>query len=244
MRKVLVVSLIVAAFSMWGCSKKGYVIVEKSEAFDKEKRNIKASDIYYFEPTVASYYIRKSVDNQFLVAEKHKITIGEALKKTGRRSGFRVQMLTSETIRNNYSQDSEELLQLRRSILNATALQDNPINSGRKVSDNYKQRKIFVTPPRFASEFSHLSGNYSPYFGLTGVFAVDAEPSSREARDFMSRHKSIRYGQYYYFYHMVVNVETSEIIYREVKQIPYKFSSQYLNVILTDSYALLKENLK
>ncbi len=244
MRRTLIFSLIVCASSIWGCSNKGYVIIEKSEAFNTEKRNVKTSDIYYFEPTVTSYYIRKAVENQFLAAEKYKEITNEALKKTGRRSGFKVKMLTSETIQNDYSQDSEELLQLRRSILNATALQDNPINSGRRVSDRYKQRKIFVTPPRFASEFSHLSGNYSPYFGLTGIFAVDAEPSSREARDFMSRHKSIRYGKYYYFYHMVVNIETSEIIYREVKQVPYKFSPKYLSVILTDSYALLKENLQ
>lgn len=243
MRKISVFVLIAFALFMGSCQK-GYVIIEKSEDFGKEKKQIRASNIYYFEPTVTSYYIRKNVVNQFLLAEKYKSKIQDDLQKAGRKSGFRVQLVDNRAIQSNYSQHGEELLQLRRSILNATALQDNPINSGRRINDNYKQRKIFIIPPRFASEFAHLSGSYSPYFGLTGIFAVDAEPGSREAREFMSRNKAIRYGKYYYFYHMVVNIETSEIIYREVKRVPLKFSVKYLPVLLWDSYALLKDNLK
>jgi hypothetical protein len=242
MKKItlLIISL---AFMFQGCDK-GFVIVERSESFSNSKHELKNANIYYFEPSVTSYYIRKEVENQFLKADQFKTYVGQELSKAGRKNGIKVNLLDNRTLQNDYVSYNEELLLLKKAILNATALQENAINSGRKVSGDYKQRKVFVANPRISAEFSHLSKNFSPYFGMTGIFAVDSEPSSREAREFVSRHKAIRYGQYYYFYHMIVNIETSEMVYREIKQVPSTLSKKYLDPIIYDSYATLKQNLK
>jgi hypothetical protein len=242
MKKItfLIISL---AFIYQGCDK-GFVIVERSESFSDNKHELKNANIYYFEPAVTSYYIRKEVENQFLKADDFKTYIGQELSKAGRKSGIKINLLDSKTLQSDYSAHNEELLLLKKAILNATALQENAINSGRRISGDYKQRKVFVSTPRISAEFSHLSKSFSPYFGMTGVFAVDSEPESREAREFVSRHKAIRYGQYYYFYHMVINIETSEMVYREIKQVPCVISKKYLGPIIYDSYATLKQNLK
>lgn len=242
MRKItlLIISL---TFIFQGCEK-GFVIVERSESFSNSKNELKNANIFYFEPSVTSYYIRKEVENQFLKADQLKTYVSQELTKAGRKNGIKVNLLDSKTSRDQYVSSNEELLQLKKAILNATALQENAINSGRKVSGDYKQRKVFVANPRIAAEFSHLSKDFSPYFGMTGIFAVDSEPNSREAREFVSNHKAIRYGQYYYFYHMIINIETSEIVYREIKQVPFKISKNYLGPIIYDSYATLKQNLK
>ncbi|GAL86489.1 hypothetical protein MYP_3718 [Sporocytophaga myxococcoides] len=234
---------ILLLLSLSACQK-GFVVIEKSETFPREKEKLREKGIFYLEPNVTSFYIREEVENQFLTAEKQKKNVSKEMFAAGKHAGLKVVVLDEQTVKNSYKNHAEELLQLRKAINNVTSLQENPLNKGRRTKDSYIQQKVFIGAPRFPADFAHLSGDLSPYFGIAGIFAVNADPKNSRTRAFIRNHQSLQYGKYYYFYHIVVNIETSEVIYREVKQVPYKFTQKYLGPIIFDSYALLKKNLK
>lgn len=240
---IIVVSFIATIFLL-SCNN-GFVVVEKSESFKNQKSLLKEKEIIYFQPDITIYDIKEEINNDLFQSEKEKVKLTNSLMKMGAKNNFKVRVLGKEITKNNDHSFIYSLSKLKRSIEKVNVSQNNPLNEGNYSGASKKiQQKVFVTSPRISPEFSALSEKLnSPYFGICGIFSVSAFPQTREARDFMRNNKDVNSGIYFYFYNIITNVETGEIIYREIKKVPLKLKRKnILDIITYDSFFILNEN--
>lgn len=222
-------------------SSSGSVSISKSEALNK---NLAKHTIYYFEPEVTCYEIGKQANQNILLADELLVHVKERMKKDSRKHKFSIRFFSEEKTEQINQLYINQLMLLKTEVEQVTVLQDNPLNKSARYAYEMKQN-VFVYPPRISPEYTSLSDALgTPYIGLCGFFSVKSHPETPEAKAFVRYHPSITYGNYSYFYHIIVNVETSQIEYREIKYIPAVTRKQYIDPVVYDSYAALMNNLK
>lgn len=126
----------------------------------------------------------------------------------------------------NLSSDSyQDLLPLKQNLLEANFNQSSPIdNNTWKYRKKDIQQKVFVYPPKISYEFGSLSQKYgTPLFSYLGVYYV---------------------GENMVLYHVVVNTDRGETIYRENRIVKGKVNSGKIAQMIYDSYAILAKELK
>ena len=110
----------------------------------------------------------------------------------------------------------------------------------------------FKQTPILSSAYSYLSDKYgTPYFSLHGTITV-IEKKSMIGLVYFFIPFTIPYGIVYmsnpnahtYYYHVVVNVETGEMLYREVRYLKRKAVNSVLDGMVYDSFRILKKARK
>ena len=228
-----------------GCSS-GAISIEKSEGFQMRKKDLKSATIHYFEPDFEYYEAIDIPRKAFIESEKLKVFARNQMMKSAKKNRIKAVFLSDEKEISESAAWLEEFLPLHDEIRQITGLQDNPINNGAlRHGGKNLQQKIFTYPPRLFPEHAHLASKLkSPYVGLCGIFAVNANPKSREAKDFVRNHRQLKEGKYFIFYHIIVNLEYAEIEYSEFKLAPVLPRPKFLEPIVYDSFFMLNQNLK
>jgi hypothetical protein len=226
-----------------GC-RSGKVIIERSETFSGFSNTIKSGKIIYIEPEASIYKINKEVDKDFNYEENIEKAVIKNIEESAKRNKINVSVMTGAMKKEQAAGYVNSFLRLKNDIIMANTLQDNPLDRTKKYSK--QTEKIFVYSPKIFPEAAVLSQIYStPYFGFCGIFSVNAVPKSEDARQYMKRNKkTISKGKYFYFYHIIVNVENSEIIYREIRSIPTDVDNPILYTTVYDSFYSLKNTLR
>ncbi|MES2679185.1 MAG: hypothetical protein V4635_04835 [Bacteroidota bacterium] len=118
----------------------------------------------------------------------------------------------------------EVLLKLKTNMLAVNFDQNTPLNFNNSREANVIQKKVFVYPPRISHEFNTLSGSFgTPYFSYMGIYVVNGD---------------------LVLYHLVVDTDRAETIYRELKTVSKKVKRSVISQMIYDSYAMLAMELK
>jgi len=139
----------------------------------------------------------------------------------GRKNKFDIKLMTlDENATNNYYED---LLRLKQDMLTVNFTQRTPFNFDSAPQHGVIQKKVFVYPPLIPYEYCGLADKYGTrYFSYLGMYA--------EKRKL-------------FLYHVVVDVENAETIYREMKVIYGKPNNTIVTQMIYDSYAMMKNEL-
>lgn len=128
---------------------------------------------------------------------------------------------------NSPSDYFNDLLPLKEAVMQNMRLQEvesdkHPKKSSKMRNPPYRKfRKTFQLPTRF----SHLTQKYgTPYFALHGLISAKYK------------------GNQLLYYTIWVNVESSEIIYREIRVLPNKARPLILNTIIYDSFHIVVDS--
>lgn len=102
--------------------------------------------------------------------------------------------------------------------------QKTPLNFSNKNSNNNIQKKVFVYPPRISYEFNSLSKTYgTPYFSYLAIYKVEEN---------------------LLLYHIVVDTDEAETIYREYKTVKSEVNKSIIAQMIFDSYAMLEQEFQ
>jgi hypothetical protein len=221
----------------------GFIVTETSENLKDQKESLKGCEIIYFEPDISMYVIKKDIGEKFIDSKGVRDKVIASIGKYSKINKIKTQVLSVEEMKENSEVFINSLIKLKNNIDFANVSQDNPLNKSNSFSP--VQKRIFVYSPKISPEFSFLSDKFkTPYFGIVGIFAVKSHPETKEARAFVRTHKALGYGDYFYFYNIIANVETSEIVYREIKKIPVPYQKIHaLDLAIYDSFSELNKSL-
>jgi len=117
-----------------------------------------------------------------------------------------------------------ELVLLKNNMLAENFNQQTPLNFSRSGKSNSIQKSVLVYPPRISHEFSTYSQKFgTPYFSYIGIYAGKGT---------------------LVLYHVMVDTDKCETVYREVKTVKSKVNTNTMAQMIFDSYAMLKKQLK
>lgn len=196
------------------------VKIQKSEEYIKQKNDVKkivciSPDIVCFEGSgLATINYTKTLDYQKFVVNK--------LKKYGKKAGSFDYVIFHPIISDSLSTDYfNNLLPLKSELLETLFGRDIDINNQYSVGMvNMVQKSVFAEAPKISPEYSHLSKIYgTPYFSWYGV--ISGSKFSLLAM-------------------VVVNVETTEVMVRELIFSTSKLNKRNLPPLIYDSFKLIK----
>jgi len=206
----------ICLLGLTGC--KSSLLIEQSESLLSSKSgNVKVICIdprFYFEDDALNYQLEKC----------QKITDGikKDILKFSMKNGIQLELfdLNAKSEQEYY----ENLLSLKANMLAVNFNQRTPLNFNSRMKENVVQKKVFVYPPKISYEFNSLSKTYgTPYFSFVGIYIVKDE---------------------LVLYHLVVNTDNSETIYREYKIVNKRAKKELIGQMIYDSYASLAKELK
>lgn len=115
------------------------------------------------------------------------------------------------------------LLALKQNLLAANSIERTAMEFRTALTENQIKKKVFVYAPKVLPEFDALATTFgTPYFSYLGIYSADKELK---------------------LYHLVVNVESGETIYREKKLVRSRVNAGKIDQMIYDSFAMLKKEL-
>jgi hypothetical protein len=169
---------------------------------------------FFFDDDALNYNLRKCEDLNGCIKRD--------IKNFSRKNDIALELrdLSSTTDAAYY----EELLKLKTNMLAVNFDQNTPLNFNTRREANVIQKKVFVYPPRISHEFNTLSRSFgTPYFSYMGIYVVNDD---------------------LVLYHLVVDTDRAETVYRELKTVSKKVKRSVISQMIYDSYAMLAVELK
>ena len=218
-------------------------MVQKDENIEEQNSDLKDKNIYYFEPEVRSYRIREEVNKDFFNAAKKIPTTKDIILSSAASNDVNLRFLKSkrDDISDLYI---NRLLRLKNEMKKSFMLQDHELNkTGSSYSGKFHEG-VFVYPPRLTPVHDQVSEKLgSNYIGYFGIIEVNSKPKSRETRNYVRNNSQFKRGKYLLFYHVVADVKTGTVIYREIKKTPIKLSRKNLTPVIYDSFFVMNKNI-
>ena len=230
--------------SVAGCRSLGRLSIERNNR--EEAQQIKK--IISIEPTFEAVTrangtsTRKYTEN----SEYEKTFIG-MLRDNASRSGIELQVIDAQNLENATALDYfNDLAPLRKETLIANFTQT---TKSKWISSS----KYFKAPtarfenvPTISSRYSHLAAKYgTPYFAVQGLASVvKPEPLAFPLLLLLppaGLGKLLNPRAESYYYTIVINVETTEVVYREIRFFHDIANSDNLNTIIYDSFQIMKD---
>ena len=199
-----------------GCSR--YILIERSERF--VSRDAITQKIICIDPQVRLLTYRPS---DLQEADELEQWLKEELRYSAAKNNVNLEILDlGPGSSNGYYQD---LLSLKNEFLQANNLQNTPLNFSETPGFNSIKKSVFVYPPLIAHDFTSLAKEYgTPYFSYIGIY--------KQAGKIL-------------YYHLIVNTNTAETVYRELKSVSKgTLKKKMISQLAYDSMAMLKEELK
>jgi len=211
----IIILLVIISVLFNSCS--NLLLIESSESFitkNNAKKIICIDPRFYFEEYALNYDLIE-INN---ITHNLKKDILSFSKKN--KVNVELLDLNNKTTNNYY----EDLLKLKNNMLEVNFNQRTPLNYDNTVETNKIQQKVFVYPPKIAHEFNSLSKIYgTPYFSFIGIYFVKGK---------------------IVLYHVVVNTDEAETVYREYRSIDKKLNKDVIAQMIYDSYTMLAKQIK
>lgn len=236
------------------CGVTSELLVEKSPEHKNEVKKIKK--IVTIDPEYSLVYLAKGADDYYLRSEKKEEEFTKTLEKSAKKAGIELVVLDKENLNANDLDYFNYLAPLKQQVMVASTLQDVTLKKSRYGENgrNWVRApyEVFKEVPIITSEYSHLADKYgTPYFAMHGMLTV-VEKRNLKPLWFMFYPVMIpvsiamvaKPNAHTYYYTVVVNVETSEVLYREVRYITQKPVSGVLQGMTYDSFRIVKKPAK
>jgi hypothetical protein len=195
-----------------------YIQIHKSENFAEEKKSIKK--VVCISPNITIYTNYDLDDTDFERTLAIKNFFFKNLMKYNKASKFEYVIYNPSDQENTDASFYNDLLPLKSDLLQASLIRENPLNAKNSGRNNRVTKTVFAAPSRIAPEFSSLSKQYgTPYFSWYGIFSAQGKTVS---------------------IYLLVNVETSEMVYHEMKRISKRANRRNLPPLIYDSFKMMR----
>lgn len=223
---------------------RGFWKVEKSESFVKMKSEIKKGEILFFPPEISMTEVTDDVRRNFLEYEDKLLMARKAMKDVWKKYKINGTFFDEKGSGQPNFKQYQKLLQLRREIIQANNLQNHPLDS-RDLNLSGITQTVFVNTPKINYGYGSLSKELNtPYFAISGYILFNISPKNRAMRNYAYEKDFRGRGVFHYYYCILVDVESSEIIYREFKKLPLKLNGLVMHQFLNESYQVFSKNLE
>jgi len=236
--------LLILIFPMLNaCSTFNKLFIEKDKSFVNNKEN-SIKKIVAIMPTMYVIDPKKKSSYKKLKKTINKLDAFEAsLKENAKLNKIELQIVSANNLNTNDVDFFNVLKPLRDQIILSNIYQ-NPELSSKGIKGNYFKAPMnyFNTLPRISPDYSKLVEKYkTKYFSVNGVFSLDGR---FKASNFFSLlilpPYAFKTNAETYYYTIVVDIEKSEIVYREIRGIDELVLKTNLDGILYDSYNIIK----
>ncbi len=185
---------------------------------------------------------QRSTQRKYKRATAKEIQLNNTLYRNAQKNGIQVEMIDTKRLEPKDTPYFRDLAPLKREILQVSFLQDFISKKGRTFDKHTFNRH--ETGPVIASHFSHLAKQYdTPFFAIQGVtshrkpvkgkliWLITVPPLG--VVSFFSPEVDT------YYYTIIANVETAEIVYREIRRVDAPASDTNLNAVIYDSFKII-----
>ena len=207
--------LVLAVFILSGC--KNALLIDRNESSLQDKPS--ALKIICIDPRV--YFDDEEENYDLNQLRSVTAELRAYIVKFSRRNKIQLELFNlDEKATASYYYN---LLNLKRNMLAANFNQSSPLDLTSHYKTNEIQKKVFVYAPKILYDFNSLSKEYgTPYFSYMGIYVMEDR---------------------LVLYHIVVNTDLGETIYRERKIVRSALKKSTLSQMVYDSYALLRKEL-
>ena len=225
-----------------GCTS-GFMLIERSERLPEESSSLKAGNILFLEPEARQVEIVNSIHSNTGASAKLQQQFEQYLLRSARKNNLQIQIRSIENLAANDLHRYSQLMALRTHVLQANSQQGHsPDRNSRLFSDGLQER-LMASSPQLFPEFSGLQGiTGTPYVAFSGWTNIDSREITQEGRARVSDSFS-EAGHNSIFYLDVVNLETSQVIYRELKRVEGPANKSVFFTSLYDSFFLFRKHL-
>jgi len=203
--------------SLAGCS--GTISIQQNEKFKPTKADVTKiiciAPRFYYEDDDKNYDLKKY--------EKLNKQLRKDIVRYGKKNKLNIELRDFDEKAD--IEFYESLMSLRNNMLAENFNQETPLNFTRSVKRNKIQKTVLVYPPKISHEFANYSKRFgTPYFSYLGIYQVKGK---------------------LVLYHVIVDTDKCETIYRELKTVKSKkVNTNTMAQLVFDSYAMLKMQIK
>ena len=237
--------LFVMLNALSSCS--GSLHIEKSLTYQEEASEMQK--IVTIEPNFENLDTRQPKLKRLIEQKDYEKRFNQLLIANSEKNQIQLLLIDAQNLNPKDNNYFNHLLPLKQHILSTNFNQDVLYKRKTNVSLFKPKSHFFEETPQISSEYSWLANEYqTPYFAIHGLVSASKQPNTKwlwmllfpplAMNYFLSENTNI------YYYMIVVNVKTSQIIYREVRHVQGSLSSENLNAMLYDSFKVLKKNRK
>ena len=226
---------------------KSALLVERSPEHKYEAAKIEK--IISLDPEYRHWDARKGDDANLLKSEEREEMFSKALVRNAKKAGIELVLIQKEELGPNDLDYFNIVAPLKQQIMIANTLQD--VSLGRTKGGNYLKppSKEFKDTPIFTSEYSDLAKKYgTPYFAVHGLFSIVDKRKVPWGWWFtippIAAIKMAKPNALTYYYTAVVNIETSEVLYREVRFVNRGAIVDVVEPMIYDSFRILEKPVK
>lgn len=225
----------------------GSLQIEKSPAYVKEVDAI--TKIVTIEPNFENLDTRQPKLKRLIEQKDYEKRFNELLIANSEKNQIQLLLIDAQNLNIKDNHYFNYLLPLKQHILSTNFNQDVLYKNKTNMSLFKPKSHFFEKTPQISSEYSWLANEYeTPYFAIHGLISTAKKPKARWLWLLLFPPLAMNYllseNTDIYYYMIVVNIQGSEIIYREVRHVQATLSSENLNAMLYDSFKILKKNRK
>ena len=237
--KISLFSLALLVMAFYPASAQQYYI-EVNENLDK--LDVRGKEIVMINPEVDYYNFEAgNFQEKFSKQTSFQANFSKYLKRSAKKNDIPFNITKPGDINADDGAYFNYMSRLKEHLYNINAIQEHPLN--REESSDYdseRVKNVFVKPPRIHPEFSRMADIYNtPYFAISGYKVFNMEKIT----------STVNWASYFihdiqsYFYFILVDVRSGEVIYREMKL--FEGEPEKLNMYnqLYDTFYNLKESV-
>lgn len=213
----------VCLLSLWACSS-GTVVVEKRRGF----RINRSKPIVIIEPDFIEVKKRGKGYKQELKNEEQELDYVELINKSADKTKVKVTVVDAQGLKEDDTDYFNYMIPLKKAILHTNFTQEIATGDMAYNAKSKLDKGVIQETASIPAYFSALAKKYkTPYFALQGVFKI--------------KKKGLFAGTELLFYHIIVDVTKGETMYRDLRTISGSTSSFDIEIILYDSFKVLRK---
>lgn len=224
------------------CSTFNKLFIEKDPNLIAGK-NTKIQKIVSIMPSVYIIDPKQKKSYKKLKKTINKLDMFEAsLKENAKKNKIELQVVSANSLNSNDVDFFNILKPLRDQIIYANIYQNAELSTkGIKGSYFKAPTSFFKTLPRISPDYNKLIDKYkTKYFSVNGIFSIDGRfKASNFFNLLFFPPYSFNTNAETYYYTIIVDVEKSEVVYREIRGIDEMVFRANLDGILYDSFNII-----
>lgn len=245
-------ALIGLSLSQSCARKNGSMIVERNATFVRGDRIQK---IVTIDPSLLHLNTRKSREDIYLKSDVRESKFNERLRANATKAKIELEVIDRDELGSSNVDYFNNILPLKRQILSANFLQEVESNKQKRSRTTFftlrsaPVTRSFEVNPVFDPAYGKLSDTYgTPYFAIHGLinvieryrnpnFLLALFPPAWVLVALLPRSQFI-------YYSVLVDIESGEVLYREVREVKGPSNTTNLDAVLFDSFQGMKRKIK
>lgn len=219
----------------------GELLVEKSPSILTKKGNA-VRKVIIIEPDFAYIKKIKRVKKKYIKTRQLESDFGKTIKDKASKLKISATVIDANNLQTNNVDYFNYLLPLKKEILRASFMQKSESNfvDGSLTKESFNKLK---KAPVISSKYSHLSKKYrTPFFSVQGVVTI-ITPNKIKSTQLLFPpsliNAIINPKETSFYYNIIANVNTGEVVFREMRVFDRFPTKGDLGMMIYDSFKIL-----